>query len=613
MRSSSALFWSLVLCGGATVLVGAEYHVAPDGSDASGRSGAVDQPFATIAHAVRQARQPGDTVTVAEGTYRNEFIVFRASGEPGAPITLRGAPGARVVVKGSTPVPADAWHQDAPGRWSAPWDKRFGAFDPRLADADPSNDPDVSRNRGRLFPRNRFFVDGRCLREYPTVEAMDDEGFCLTKTDGRVHMTLSDGTRPSDHWVEGTTQELPLLATWGHSHLTIRNLTFEHLANGTQGAAAVRVAGPFGGVKGLGPVPGGTNACVVVEDVAVRGVAGFGMSVGGSQHVVRRCVLDDNGQGGLHVSNARECRFEQVAWRRNNRHPGKEFDRGWEAVMKVAASRDCIFERCESADNHGMGFWVDGPYNVGNQLLNSRVVSNSLQGVRLEVSFGTTVANCLLVGNRQNQIEISASAGNRILHNTIVGGFEGALGIGVLAPFGSTNAMSSYGNLVLNNIVVDNQRNRYGKSWMVPTVVTNTAGCLPVRRGASPPYADNHSDYNLFWLSSEPQGEREVFIGKGGRFKTLDAFRAASGQEANSLWADPLFVDASVGNYRLRAESPACGVGSEEAMAWVPRDASGMLRSSERIDVGAWQTEAGRSVEPTIPKSRRSGEPLVPR
>jgi parallel beta-helix repeat protein len=361
-----------------------------------------------------------------------------------------------------------------------------------------------------------------------------------------------------------------------------------HLANGTQGNAALRVSAAFGAQAKRFPT--GTNEDVLVERVHISWTAGTALSVGGRGHLVRDCDLDDNGQNGLHVAGAQDCRFERVRWRRNNRHPGRQFDWGWEAVMKVASSQGCVFDRCESSDNQGMGFWVDGPRNQGNVLMNSVIRDNAAQGVRLEISLGTTVINNLITGNREAAIEISASAGNRIVNNTIVRNHSNALGIGRYEDrWPDGRAMSSYGNVLVNNIVVDNQRARYAKSWIFPTMPEDTSARLPVEVAVAPPYAPNRSDHNWFGFTDPAENGREFFI-VGGRFKDLASYQEASGQDLHSRWGDPGFVDAPNGDWRLRRDSPARGIGSDLALDVAPHDAAGNPRALGQVDPGAWQS-----------------------
>lgn len=563
----------------------AEYWVSPDGRDDPKRSGASEQPFATIRFALARATKPGDRVTVRAGTYRNEHAVFRGSGTAENPITLQAEKGAKVVLKGSTEVSPASWKLHQGAIYQAPWNFYFGAWEKRYLDDNPKNDPWHRGNK----PRHRFFADGDVLEEVGRMDWLKENSYFINRAEKTVYVWLKGGANPATKTVEGTTQELPLIATWGHSHLVIRGLHLEHLANGSQGNAALRVSAPFGGHKG------GQSNDILIEDVAISKVAGSALSVNGSRHIVRRGAFNDNGQNGLHVAIAHDCLFEDIQYLRNNMHPGKEFDVGWEAVMKVASSTNNVFNRLESGHNNGMGFWIDGPNNRGNVLKNSRIHHNKFQGVRLEICYDTTISNNLLYGNRQVAIEISASIANRIFHNTIADNFDAALGIDRVAKWREGWEMSSYGNVILNNIVANNQRDRYKKSWIVAGAAKDTSQNLPQGYGKTPvfPYADNVVNHNLFFLSADhPQRGTETFI-SGGRFKTFEEYQQKSGLDAASKWGDPMFVDAKNADYRLKAGSAARGMGADATLIAAPVDARGVKRQAGAVDVGAFQYQAG--------------------
>lgn len=90
-RLPAAAVLVLAWCAGAQA---ADWFVSPLGDD--GTAGDQATPWRTIGRAVAAA-QPGDTITVAAGEYR-EAIVIGNSGLPGEPITLQAAPEARVVL-----------------------------------------------------------------------------------------------------------------------------------------------------------------------------------------------------------------------------------------------------------------------------------------------------------------------------------------------------------------------------------------------------------------------------------------------------------------------------------------------------------------------------------
>jgi nitrous oxidase accessory protein NosD len=79
----------------------------PKADDA--QSGTADVPFKSI-NAATKVAQPGDTVLISTGTYR-ENVVLATKGTPDKPITIKAAPGQRVILSGSDPL--DGWKKVA--------------------------------------------------------------------------------------------------------------------------------------------------------------------------------------------------------------------------------------------------------------------------------------------------------------------------------------------------------------------------------------------------------------------------------------------------------------------------------------------------------------------
>ena len=120
--SVTALSITLTTC----ILNAAEYHVATTGLDIN--DGSVDTPFLTIQCAANVA-QPGDTITVHEGTYRERVNPPRGGTSDTNRITYQAAPGEKVVItgaelrKGWEKVGGNTWKVVVPNRY-------FGDFNP---------------------------------------------------------------------------------------------------------------------------------------------------------------------------------------------------------------------------------------------------------------------------------------------------------------------------------------------------------------------------------------------------------------------------------------------------------------------------------------------------
>jgi alpha-L-arabinofuranosidase len=83
-----------------------EYHVSSNGNN--GNPGTKSRPFKTISAAAAVA-QPGDTITVNWGTYRERVNPRRGGLSDTERITFRAAKGEKVIIKGSEEI--KGWKQ----------------------------------------------------------------------------------------------------------------------------------------------------------------------------------------------------------------------------------------------------------------------------------------------------------------------------------------------------------------------------------------------------------------------------------------------------------------------------------------------------------------------
>ena len=153
---------------GATPSMAVELHVSVTGSDR--HPGTRSAPLRTIQRAADLA-QPGDTITVHAGLYRERVNPPRGGASDDRRIVYRAAPGERVEIRGSEVVKGwqrfrgDVWKVTVPN-------SLFGSFNP-FADVIRGDwfDP-----RGRQHHTGAVYLDGVWLAEAAKLEDVLEEG-----------------------------------------------------------------------------------------------------------------------------------------------------------------------------------------------------------------------------------------------------------------------------------------------------------------------------------------------------------------------------------------------------------------------------------------------------
>lgn len=140
-----------------------EYHVAVTGNDTNDGSAAA--PLRTISAAAAQA-QPGDTVTVHEGVYR-EWVNPPRGGESDAKrITYQAAPGEKVAVKGSEAV--TGWEKVQNDTWKVTVpNSLFGDYNPYadLIRGDWFSPKDREHHTGAVYLDGEWLIEAATLDE----------------------------------------------------------------------------------------------------------------------------------------------------------------------------------------------------------------------------------------------------------------------------------------------------------------------------------------------------------------------------------------------------------------------------------------------------------------
>lgn len=426
-------------------------HVSPNGSDeAPGTPGA---PLRTISKAAFLA-QPGDSIEVADGIYRERVNPPRGGLSDACRIVYSAAADARPVICGSEII--DGWRQVDGTIWQATIPNTlFGDFNPfaTLVEGDWFN------GRGRQFSAGCVYVDGAALTEAPNREALGQAirarpmWFAEVRKDETILWAQFAGA-PADATVEVTVRQTVFYPSANHiDFITVRGFELRH--------GATPWAPPT--AEQIGLIGTNWSKGWVIEDNHVHHSRCSGIALGKhgdeydnksantaegyvatierahdrgwtkdriGHHIVRRNLVSHCGQAGIVGSMG--CAFSSVTDNVvHDIHLMEHFSGAEEAGIKFHGAVDTDISR-----NHvyraRRGIWLDwmaqGARVVGNLLHD-----NASEDVYLEVNHGPClIANNLLLSHRSLKIE---STGGAFVHNLITGLLAQAGGHGRHTPY----------------------------------------------------------------------------------------------------------------------------------------------------------------------------------
>jgi alpha-L-arabinofuranosidase len=209
--------------------VGSMYHVAKDGSDTN--NGSVEKPFLTIQRAANAA-QPGDTVTVHEGVYRERVNPPRGGTSDEQRITYQAAPGEKVIITGAEAV--TGWEKVQNETWKVTLPNRFfGDFNP-FSDLIQGHwfDP-----KGRDHHTGAVYLDGHWLTEAALLDevllpaATEPLWFGQVDEQNTTIHAQFPGVDPNKELVEVNARQTVFYPDQpGRNYLTVRGFTLTQAA-----------------------------------------------------------------------------------------------------------------------------------------------------------------------------------------------------------------------------------------------------------------------------------------------------------------------------------------------------------------------------------------------
>ena len=384
----------------------AELVVNPRHAGASDENpGTADKPFKTIGRAA-QAVEPGDTVRICGGVYR-ESVVVEKSGTAQKPIAFEAALGANVVLTGADRITEWKKENAAENIFSAPWAHRFIGWSKQLTHPDDSYHLMIGR-------AEQVFVLGYQHLQVLKREQLGRGTFFVDLEAKRLYVCPSDG-RDLTKGVLVEASARPEIWHSKGSFIHLRGLRFRYAANAAQHGAA-----QFSGNSG------------VIADCVFEQMNSQGAVFKGENIVARRCIFQDNGQIGFGANNAHKLLLTGCIIRNNNT---KNFSRGWEAGGdKLCFCRGAVLEQSQFVGNRGNGIWFD----IGNEdcvVRNCLIANNEDAGIFYEISYGLHAHDNVIVGNgfadypgswgAAAGIALSSSPNCVIERNLIAGNKEG--------------------------------------------------------------------------------------------------------------------------------------------------------------------------------------------
>ncbi len=486
--------------------------------------GSENQPFLTI-NAAAEIAQPGDTVLVHKGIYR-EHVKPMKSGTSEQPITYAAAPDEQVIVKGSE-IWNPEWNVLDPakriqeGKLDPEWFKDFNPYHTTISigggdrskAARPSpEEEDLPETLGQVFVNSAPYIQ---VRNRKLLEEMDGSWLVNPAGDGLIINFKQNEILNSGNEIEISVRNR-IFSPYrrGLNYIVVQGFIFEHCAN----------QGPFpqGGAVSF---RSGRNWTFINNTIRYAKTVGLDCGseywqgdklntptaeedqkqIFGGAHLIRKNVISDNGLAGIAGWNHQHTMVVENIIERNNRL-NFPHTRGWEewAGIKFHESNALIAGNIVR-DNEGYGIWIDNGYR-NCHIDRNVIVNNKLAGIFMEL--GGATKNRPLISN--NIIGFTRSnggfyAGNGIythdasdidiFHNLFIGNAGFGVGFRYITGRKYGGKTAGAGNIrVLNNIFVGNNLGQI--SFPVSSELT----------------ANNFSDYNYYDVGWGGKGKTDFYI-----------------------------------------------------------------------------------------------------
>lgn len=193
-----------------------------------------------------------------------------------------------------------------------------------------------------------------------------------------------------------------------------------------------------------------------------------------------------------------------------------------------------------------------------------------------------------LASEKQGKYTSHIIVRNNYIHNSY--------GSGITLGGASSSNGGAVNNLIINNTFIENDSLKRGDGeitlqWnnqnnqVLNNIIYTNSQKLPVNK-INTNGAGNTMDFNLMYSPNGSKGS--VWRWNGVKYTTWSAYKSGSGNDKNSLYGDPRWVDKSAGNIRLKSSSIAIDRGKMYSGREGNYDYYGAPRSvGKTIDIGS--------------------------
>ncbi|MHC4425842.1 MAG: right-handed parallel beta-helix repeat-containing protein [Planctomycetota bacterium] len=385
---------------GAKSLPAREIHVAITGSDPG--SGSEMNPYLTVNKAA-QVAQPGDTVTVHAGTYRERVKPVRGGTGEDKRITYRPAAGEKVIIKGSERV--TTWTNEGDGVWKVELPNSFfGQYNPYALKVSGG-----WLNYGKWHHRGDVYLNGEAFYEKETAKEVNEAKQSWHCQVGEKVTTIRANfgqANPNTETAEINVREsLFMPEITGLKYITIRGFHFMHAAANWAPPVVELQTGAVGPRMGKHWI---IENCTVVNARCVGIILGQAPGVdyedidAYGDHIVRNNVIRRCGQAGIAGQKGATRSLIRGNFIKDTNYR-REFG-GWEtAAVKLHNSVDTVItgnliRGVYHQQQAAYGIWMDFG-NQGTRITGNIIYDTEAENIFLEMNHGPAlIDNNILAG-----------------------------------------------------------------------------------------------------------------------------------------------------------------------------------------------------------------------